>query len=68
MLTVYEHPLSPYARYYHDEAGTDSLADAAHKLARHAFVPLPDANAAFGFQTGAYWFHVRLLNRSSSTR
>jgi diguanylate cyclase (GGDEF)-like protein len=56
--------LSPYVLYYHDAAARDSLRDAAHKLAGDAFTRLPDDSAAFGFQKGAYWFHVRLLNRS----
>jgi len=57
-------PLSAHVTYYHDTAATDSLQDAAHKLAGNRFARLPDESAAFGFQKGAYWFHVRLLNRS----
>ncbi len=30
-----------------------------------AFQPLPHGNATFGFVDGAYWFHVRLLNRDA---
>lgn len=56
--------LSPDVRYYHDLAARDSLQDVAHKLADGRFARLPDESAAFGFQPGAYWFHVRLLNRS----
>jgi two-component system, sensor histidine kinase LadS len=56
--------LSPYVVYYHDVAAKDSLQVAAHKLAGNQFTRLPDESAAFGFQKGAYWFHVRLLNRS----
>lgn len=57
-------PLSPYVVYYHDAAAKDSLQEAAHKLAGNRFTRLPDESAAFGFQKGAYWFHVRLFNRS----
>ncbi|QNP40469.1 sensor domain-containing diguanylate cyclase [Lysobacter solisilvae (ex Woo and Kim 2020)] len=57
-------PLSSHVLYYHDAAAKDSLRDSAHKLANNRFARLPDESAAFGFQTGAYWFHVRLLNRS----
>ena len=57
-------PLSPYVVYYHDVAAKDSLQVAAHRLAENQFTRLPDDSAAFGFQKGAYWFHVRLLNRS----
>ncbi|HEV8695688.1 MAG TPA: diguanylate cyclase [Lysobacter sp.] len=56
--------LSSHVRYYHDATGKDSPADAAHKLANNGFAPLPRGDASFGFQTGAYWFHVRLLNHS----
>ncbi|HJW45004.1 MAG TPA: diguanylate cyclase [Lysobacter sp.] len=58
--------LSSHVRYYHDAGGKEGLNDVAHRLAQNAFVPLPRANAAFGFQTGAYWFHARLLNRSAT--
>jgi diguanylate cyclase (GGDEF)-like protein len=56
--------LAPHVVYYHDPVAEDSLPVAAHKLASNAFARLPDDSAAFGFQHGAYWFHVRLLNRS----
>ena len=56
--------LSTHVTYYHDAAGMDSVDDAAHKLANNGFARLPHGDASFGFQTGAYWFHVRLLNRS----
>lgn len=56
--------LSPHVAYYHDPGAGDSLQKAAHKLANNGFTRLPSDNAAFGFQKGAYWFHVRLLNRS----
>jgi diguanylate cyclase (GGDEF)-like protein len=56
--------LAPHVAYYHDPAAQDSLQAAAHKLAGNAFTRLPNDSAAFGFQHGAYWFHVRLLNRS----
>jgi diguanylate cyclase (GGDEF)-like protein len=56
--------LSPYVVYYHDDDARDSLQDAEHKLAGGRFARLPDESAAFGFQPGAYWFHIRLLNGS----
>ncbi len=56
--------LSPYVRYYHDAGARDSLQDVAHKLAADRFARLPDES--FGFQTGAYWFHFRVLNQSQS--
>ena len=56
--------LSPHVLYHHDETASDALPQAAHKLSRGTFQRLPDDSASFGFQTGAYWFHVRLLNDS----
>lgn len=58
--------LSPYLRYLHE---TDGNAAAAQMLAaaQHGrFVPLPDGNPTFGFTRGAYWFHARLFNDSTS--
>src|SRR5688572_25897199 len=57
--------LSSHLRYYHDASGTQDRDTIAHRLAQGEFVPLPRGNAAFGFQDGAYWFHVRMLNRSN---
>jgi len=57
-------PLSPHIGYYHDPSGRDDVAAAAQRLTRAGYAPLPGGNASFGFQTGAFWFHVRLLNRS----
>jgi diguanylate cyclase (GGDEF)-like protein len=56
--------LSSHAVYYHDVTAEDSLGVAAHKLANNGFTRLPNDSAAFGFQNGAYWFHIRLLNHS----
>jgi len=56
--------LNPYVAYYHDIAGNDGLAEARAHLRQGDFRALPAGNAAFGFQPGAYWFHVRLVNRN----
>jgi diguanylate cyclase (GGDEF)-like protein len=56
--------LSSHVVYYHDVTAEDSLGVAAHKLANNGFARLPNDSAAFGFQNGAYWFHIRLLNHS----
>ncbi|MGX5730267.1 sensor domain-containing diguanylate cyclase [Pseudoxanthomonas beigongshangi] len=58
------YPLAPHTTYFHDvdgQAGLDAI-----EASRHAgqFRPLPGDDASFGFQPGAYWFHVRLLNRN----
>jgi diguanylate cyclase (GGDEF)-like protein len=59
-------PLSSHIGYYHDSSGRDDLAAATRQLAQDGFAPLPGGNAAFGFQTGAFWFHARLINRSTT--
>ena len=56
-------PLEPHIDYYHDVEGRLDLAGAEHARREGRYAPLPNGNAAFGFQPGAYWFHVRLLNR-----
>ena len=63
-----EHTLAAHTRYYHDPAGKDDLASARQHLVNGKFQPLPDGNTSFGFQDGAYWFHVDLLNVSSADR
>ena len=52
--------------YYHDLTGGDDLATARQHLAQGKFQPLPDGNTSFGFQHGAYWFQVNLLNTGSA--
>lgn len=55
--------LGPHVRYHHDVAG-DLGADAVWtRVEADALHPLPDGNGAFGFQSGAFWFHVRVINR-----
>jgi diguanylate cyclase (GGDEF)-like protein len=56
-------PLSPHVTYHRDAEAADHVEDAWRRVERGDFVPLPDGNDAFGFQRGAFWFHVRLLNR-----
>ncbi|AKC87745.1 sensor domain-containing diguanylate cyclase [Pseudoxanthomonas suwonensis] len=54
--------LGPHTRYLHDESGAIDATQAWRQLEAGDFAPLPDAGAAFGFQPGAYWFHVVLEN------
>ncbi len=58
-----EVPLSPHVRYLHDPEASDRTEDAWRRVDGGHFVPLPDGSAAFGFQRGAFWFHVRVRNR-----
>jgi diguanylate cyclase (GGDEF)-like protein len=57
------HELAPHVHYLHDpqlRLEPAALFDAGTGA---GFRPLPGGTATFGFQTGAFWFHVRLLNR-----
>ncbi len=54
--------LTPYVSYYHDRDGTADLTAVREALRTGGFAPLPGNTTAFGFQPGAFWFHVRLLN------
>ena len=58
--------LGPYTRYLHDQAGALEAADAWAQVASGRFSPLPEAGAAFGFQPGAYWFHLSLSNEDAA--
>ncbi len=56
--------LAPYATYYHDNDGKAGLAAIESLRGSGAFLPMPDDGTAFGFQSGAFWFHVDLANRN----
>lgn len=56
--------LSPHLGYYHDTSGSQDLATAQDRLREGLFAPLPGGNTAFGFQTGAFWLHARLINHN----
>ena len=59
-------PLGTHTRYLHDTDGRMTPAQAWRQLDAAGFEPLPDAGAAFGFQQGAYWFHVPVVNRAGT--
>lgn len=54
--------LAPYLTWRHDVGGVDDAADAFRRSAAGEFAPLPGGSTEFGFQSGAFWFHARLLN------
>lgn len=56
-------PLSGAIRYWHDADATASAEQAFARARGGGFAMLPDGNPAFGFQTGAYWFHLPVENR-----
>ncbi|GAA4868319.1 diguanylate cyclase [Luteimonas vadosa] len=57
-------PLTPRLSYRHDSEGVDRPEDAWRHVDAGDFAPLPDGSAAFGFQRGAFWFHVPIVNRN----
>lgn len=57
--------LAEYTRYRHDTSASDDTTSAFRRLAAGEFAPLPDGKHEFGFQEGAYWFHVSLVNRNA---
>ena len=59
------HSLAGFTGYHHDVDGNSDLAEIERLAGTPAFAPLPDGDASFGFQPGAYWFHARLRNRNS---
>jgi two-component system, sensor histidine kinase LadS len=56
--------LSPYVTYYHDIDGKNDEINANDLAKQGKYLPLPKGNATFGFKEGAYWFHVKIANRS----
>lgn len=55
-------PLADALRYWHDTSADATPEQAFARADGSPFAPLPAGNPAFGFQTGAYWFHVALEN------
>jgi two-component system, sensor histidine kinase LadS len=58
-------PLSPHIRYHHDAEATLRAEDAWQRARTADFAPLPDGRDAFGFQRGAFWFHIAVVNRNA---
>ena len=57
--------LAPHASFLHDETGKEDFAAARARLAAGDFKPIPGNNPTFGFQDGAYWFHVQVSNQGN---
>jgi diguanylate cyclase len=55
-------PLSNALGYWHDADAQATPDQAFARAQAGGFAPLPGGNPAFGFQPGAYWFHVSLEN------
>ena len=59
MTTV---PLSARISYRHDPQASDGASQAFRRAQGLQFVPLPNGNPSLGFQEGAYWFHLTVVN------
>ena len=59
-----EASLTPFTTFRHDVTANDTADDAFGRASAGQFAPLPGGKTTFGFQSGAYWFHVDLINRN----
>ena len=57
--------LGPHLEYFHDTTATDDVDDALGRIANGQFAPVPGGNAAFGFQSGAFWFQLTVINHNA---
>ena len=55
--------LSPHIAYRHDVQAADGASEAFARAKAGEFAPLPGGNPTFGFQDGAYWFYLPVVNR-----
>lgn len=58
--------LSPRIAYYHDIDAGDGASEAFRRAHAGGFTPLPGSTPTFGFQDGAYWFYLPLVNRDAA--
>ena len=59
-----ETSLAASTTFRHDITADDTADDAFRRVAAGQFAPLPGGKTTFGFQSGAYWFHIDLINRN----
>lgn len=57
------HDLSSHLRWHHDATARVPVEDILARAAAGEFAPLPGGRPTFGFQSGAFWFHVVVENR-----
>lgn len=57
-------PLSPSITYRHDALASDGASEAFQRARDGQYAPLPDGNPTLGFQEGAFWFHLSVVNRN----
>ncbi|MGY1409326.1 MULTISPECIES: sensor domain-containing diguanylate cyclase [unclassified Luteimonas] len=56
--------LAPHLGYRHDATSSDRAEDAWRRVEEGGFAALPGGKDAFGFQSGAFWFHATVVNRN----
>ena len=56
-------PLSPHISYRHDTLAADGATEAFARAKAGEFTRIPDGNPTFGFQDGAFWFYLPVVNR-----
>ncbi len=56
-------PLGPRMVYRHDRAASDGATMAFARARAGQFLTVPGGNPTFGFQNGAYWFYLPVVNR-----
>ncbi|MFS8137737.1 MAG: 7TM diverse intracellular signaling domain-containing protein [Thermomonas sp.] len=57
-------PLSPRITYRHDPMASDGAREAFQRASDGQFAPLPNGNPSLGFQNGAYWFQLTVVNQN----
>jgi hypothetical protein len=60
------HEISPQLRWHHDVDATATAMQMFERAAEGRFEPLPGGRPTFGFQSGAFWFHLQVENRDSA--
>jgi diguanylate cyclase (GGDEF)-like protein len=56
--------LAPYMRFLHEPGATAAPAEMLRRARAGEFQPLPGGRPTFGFQGGAFWFHIAVENRN----
>ena len=56
-------PLGAHIQYRQDAQAADGATEAFARARAGEFAPVPDGNPTFGFQDGAYWFYLPVLNQ-----
>ena len=56
-------PLGAHLQFRADAQAADGATEAFARARAGEFAPVPDGNPTFGFQDGAYWFYLPVLNQ-----